>query len=88
MTTSGAPAHSPESAGEKARRIHAAIPAGGLFFEKEWRISPEPMRIDAGLQAEFLALGGRLLRFYRALNDLYYASAEGAAPASVAQLLD
>ncbi len=76
------------SAADRAARIRAAIPAGGLFDGATWRISPEPFRLEAPLAREFESLGRVVLQFYRAVNLLYRRSVEGKAPAWVATLLD
>ena len=51
---------------ETARAVHAAMPAGGLFHEKEWRIAPAPFPLPAGLADELEKLGYRLTLFLRA----------------------
>jgi hypothetical protein len=69
-------------------RLRAAIPAHGLFSEKDWLLSPEPLRLDAALIVQLEKLGHRLERFQRAANELYLRSASGKAPAWVADYLD
>jgi hypothetical protein len=76
---------SPQQAAEFVR---ARIPNAGLFAGMEWRISPEPFRIEKRLLAEFEKLGRVLLQFNRAVNQLYRKSAAGNAPAWVAEYLD
>ena len=73
---------------ETVRAIHAALPEGGLFHEKDWRISPRPFPVDQGLFEEIEKLGYRLLLFLRACEQLYRLSAKGRQPAWVAELLD
>lgn len=73
---------------ETVRAIHAALPAGGLFHEKEWRISPRPFPVEPALFEEIEKLGYRLLLFLRACEQLYRLSAKGRQPAWVADLLD
>jgi len=68
--------------------IRAAIPADGLFAEKDWLLSPEPLRLDARFVEELEKLGHRLQVFQRATNELYLRSANGKAPAWVADYLD
>jgi hypothetical protein len=77
-----------ESAGERARWIHSRLPAGGLFAGHDWRISPDPFRLDPALARELDSLGRVLLQFYRAVNLLYRRSAEGKQPEWVARWLD
>jgi hypothetical protein len=76
---------SPQQAAEFVR---AKIPNAGLFAGMEWRISPEPFRIEKRLLAEFEKLGRVLLQFNRAVNQLYRKSAAGNAPEWVAENLD
>jgi hypothetical protein len=73
---------------ESVRAIHDALPEGGLFHEKEWRISPRPFPLDAKLQEEIEKLGYRLLLFLRACEQLYRLSAKGRLHPWVADLLD
>jgi hypothetical protein len=76
------------SAGERARLIRAQLPSQGLFAGHEWRVSPEPFRLDPRLAGELESLGRVLLQFYRAVNLLYRQSAEGKQPEWVARWLD
>ncbi|MEO6738869.1 MAG: hypothetical protein ABIP20_01360 [Chthoniobacteraceae bacterium] len=69
-------------------RLRAEIPSAGLFAEKDWLLSPEPLRLDAALVEELEKLGHRLAIFQRASNELYQRSANGKAPAWVADYLD
>ncbi len=69
-------------------RLRAEIPAAGLFAEKDWLLSPEPLRLDAAFIEELEKLGRRLTIFQRACNELYLRSANGKAPAWVADYLD
>ncbi len=58
-------------------RLHAAIPTAGLFAEKDWLLSPEPLRLDAAFIEELEKLGHRLTIFQRAQNELYHRSVNG-----------
>jgi hypothetical protein len=69
-------------------RLRAAIPADGLFAEKNWLLSPEPLRLGAEIIEDLEKLGHRLLVFQRASNDLYHRSANGKEPAWVADYFD
>ncbi len=69
-------------------RIRAAIPEGGLFAEKDFLLSPEPLRLDAKLVDELEKLGHRLQIFQRACNELYHRSVGGKAAAWVADYCD
>lgn len=73
---------------ERAARIRGALPAGGLFAGKEWRVSPEPFLLPAGLDEELEKLGFRLRKFTEACNLLYRLSVSGKRPAWIADLLD
>ena len=64
-------------AAEQARFVREQLPAGGLFADQHWRISPIPFPVEPGLAKEFETLGRVLLQFYRAVNLLYRQSAAG-----------
>jgi hypothetical protein len=68
--------------------IRGAMPAGGLFQDKEWRVSPQAFPLPAPLLKTINALGVACLAFQRACNRLYHESSRGAAHAWVARLLD
>ena len=72
----------------RAREIRAALPEGGLFHEKSWRVSPDAFLLDAKLAAEIEKLGYRLTRFLRACNQLYRFSVAGRQPEWIAAILD
>ncbi|HWI59682.1 MAG TPA: hypothetical protein VNZ22_20815, partial [Bacillota bacterium] len=72
----------------RAQFVHERLPAGGLFQDQHWRISPEPFTLSPQMVSEIESLGRVLLQFYRALNLLYRQSAEGKQPAWVADWLD
>ena len=73
---------------EKVAAIRAAMPAEGLFADKDWLTSPEPFSIDAKFAEELEKLGYRLHLFNRACNVLYHQSVAGKQPAWVADYLD
>ena len=73
---------------ESARAVRAAMPEGGLFQEKEWRVAPAPFALPDGLAPELEKLGYRLMLFLRACDQLYRQSVKGRQPAWVADLLD
>ena len=73
---------------EKVTAIRAAMPAEGLFADKDWLTSPEPFSIDAKFAEELEKLGYRLHLFNRACNLLYQQSIAGKQPAWVADYLD
>jgi len=76
------------SPAEQAQFVRDQLPAGGLFADQHWRISPVPFALGADLAREFESLGRVLLQFYRAVNLLYRQSVAGKQPPWVAQLLD
>ncbi len=71
-----------------AREISEALPEGGLFHEKSWRVSPDAFPITEEFAEELDKLGYRLMLFVRACNQLYRLSVAGKQPAWVAELLD
>jgi hypothetical protein len=72
----------------RAERIRAALPPGGLFAGKEWRVAPEPFVLPPGMDEELEKLGFRLRKFTEACNLLYRLSVSGKRPAWIAELLD
>jgi hypothetical protein len=72
----------------RAARIRAALPPGGLFAGKEWRVAAEPFELPAGMDEELEKLGFRLRKFVEACNLLYRLSASGKRAAWIAELLD
>ncbi len=73
---------------QKAAIIRDAIPEGGLFAEKAWRISPTPFPLDRKLVKRLEMLGPVLLRFQRACDVIYRRSRKGTLPAWIAEYLD
>lgn len=69
-------------------RLREEIPSTGLFADKEWLLSPEPLRVGASSFRELEKLGHRLMVFQRASNELYHRSVNGKAPPWVAEYLD
>jgi hypothetical protein len=81
------------TAREQAHYLYEAIPPGLFRVQDEneriaWRVSPEPFALSAAQVETIERLGTDLLRFYRALNNLYNRSARGTAPAFIADYLD
>jgi hypothetical protein len=74
--------------GVRAARIRAALPPGGLFAGKEWRVAAEPFALPAGMNVDLEKLGFRLRKFVEAGNLLYRLSVAGKRPAWIAELLD
>ena len=68
--------------------IRKAFPEEGLFAEKDFLLSPDPLPIDDKFAKELEQLGHRLYIFQRASNELYQRSIKGKQPAWIAQYLD
>lgn len=73
---------------DRISAVRAAMPAEGLFADKEWLLTPEPFAIDERLHEELVKLGHRLNLFNRACNLLYHLSIQGKQPRWVADYLD
>src|SRR2546426_3159682 len=73
---------------DKLDAIRSAMPAEGLFAEKDWLLSPEPFAIDRKFEKELEQLGHRLFVFQRACNQLYHQSVKGKQPGWIARYLD
>lgn len=73
---------------KKVQAIRDAVPAEGLFAEKEWLVSPEPYLITDEFAEDLDKLGYRLHLFLKACNQLYFASVKGRQPTWIAELLD
>ncbi len=52
--------------------IRAAFPPQGFFAEKEWRLSPQALALDAATATLIRELGPALRAFQRACNRLYF----------------
>ena len=79
---------SPDSAEAKVAAVREAFPQGGLFADKDWLMSPEPLRLPKKVVAELGRLGHQLSVFQRATDTLYRQSVRGKAPAWLADYLD
>ena len=73
---------------ERIAAIRARIPQGGLFADKEWRLSPEAFPLSEAQAERVAKLGPLLHKFNRACNLLYRQSVKGKQPAWIADLLD
>jgi len=73
---------------EKLDAIRAALPAEGLFADRDWLISPDPFPISEKFVSELEQLGHRLFVFQRACNQLYQLSFRGKHPGWIAKYLD
>jgi len=73
---------------ERVAAVERAVPAEGLFAEKEWLVSPTALPLSGEFVEELERLGYRLWLFVRACNLLYQQSARGKQPAWIADYLD
>ncbi|MDQ2658829.1 MAG: hypothetical protein M3Y03_00235, partial [Verrucomicrobiota bacterium] len=73
---------------EKLATIRAAVPAEGLFAEKDWLLSPDAFPVEEPFVKDLERLGHQLFVFQRACNQLYHQSIKGKQPAWVAHYLD
>lgn len=80
--------NTPASDEEKVNAVRAALPAEGLFSEREWLLSPQPFALEARWVEELDKLGHRLHLFNKACNLLYQLSAQGRQPRWIADYLD
>lgn len=71
-----------------AAALRVALPPGGLFAEREWRLAPRPFGLPPKLFRRIEELGPRLLGFYRAANLLYRRSVAGKEPEWIARYLE
>jgi hypothetical protein len=88
ISTGAMPLPSAKENIETARRIHAALPQGGLFAEKAWRISPEPFALSKKEVKTLEKLGPLLLRFQKACDLIYRRSRNGSLPGWISEYLD
>jgi len=89
MTMSTAPrTATPDSAEARVAAIREAFPSGGLFADKDWLLSPQPLRLPKKVVAELERLGHQLSVFQRAADTLYRQSVKGKVPAWIAEYLD
>jgi hypothetical protein len=72
----------------RAERVRAAMPEGGLFAEKEWRVSPEPFVLSKSEVRQLEHLGPLFHRFQKTGDLLYRRSRGGTLPAWIAKDLD
>ena len=82
------PDSQPETDQARVAAVRAALPAQGLFAEKEWLFSPRAFSLSAEFVEELEKLGYRLNLFQRACNLLYQLSVKGKQPAWIAAYLD
>ena len=73
---------------QRAEQIQAALPEGGLFAEKAWRVSPDPFPLDKKTVKALQNLGPMLLRFQQAADTIYRRSKKGTLPEWISAYLD
>lgn len=70
------------------QQIQAAWPDKGLFVDKSWYLSPEPLRLEKGEVRELERMGQVLAAFQEAQDRIYRRSAKGKVAPWLADLLD
>jgi len=68
--------------------LQAALPEGGLFRDRNWRWSEQPLRLGKDDLRFLETLGKKIAAFLRVSSRLYQSSAAGQAPAWIAEWLD
>jgi len=68
--------------------LRAALPAEGLFADKDWLLSPEPLALAPALAGELERLGHRLRVFLHAADALYHRSFKGRLPSWIAGVVN
>lgn len=68
--------------------LQAAIPSEGLFADKSWLLSPEPLYLEEKQRRELERMGAILASFQEAQDRIYRRSSKGRIAAWVAELLD
>ena len=88
----------PASPVERARYVAEHLPphlfrsvagdAAPQAAQVAWRITPEPFPLSPATVERLRTIGADLLKFYRALNKIYFQSVRGSAPAFVREYLE
>lgn len=73
---------------DRAARIQAALPEGGLFAEKAWRVSPEAFPLSKKEVKTLEKLGDLLHRFQKTCDLIHRRSRKGTLPSWIADYLD
>jgi len=68
--------------------IQKHLPEEGLFKEKSWRFSPEPLVLAKKDVRRLESFGHLFAQFQRACDEIYYQSVSGKLPSWIHQLLD
>jgi hypothetical protein len=77
-----------DSMDPRIQHVVNALPPGGVFDAKSWRVSPEAFPLAPAEHEALEKLGRRLFAFVKACNLLYRQSVRGKAPPWIAQWLD
>jgi len=64
------------------------LPAEGLFKEKSWRFSPEPLPLSKKNLRRLESFGHLFAQFQRACDEVYYQSVKGKLPSWIHELID
>lgn len=86
MTKMGATSNA--TAKERINTIRRAFPKSGLFANKKWRISSEPLSLPKKITKELNSLGHLLANFLKASNTIYNQSVKNKVPDWVHSYLD
>lgn len=70
------------------RRLRQDLPPHGLFADREWLFSPEPLALPRALAGELERLGHRLVRFQEACDVVHRRSRRGSLPRWIAGYVD
>ena len=73
---------------ERAAFVRERLPGAGLFADKQWRVSPEPLFLPRKSRKVFEDLGRILLKFYQGLDLLYRQSHSGKQPEFPSRWMD
>lgn len=68
--------------------LQDAFPSGGLFADKSWLLSPEPLRLEERERRDLDRMGGVLAAFQEAQDRIYRRSSKGRIHPWLAELLD
>ena len=86
MTKIGATSNA--TAEERVNAIQGAFPKSGLFANKKWKISSEPLALPKKITKELNSLGHLLANFLKASNTIYHQSVKNKVPSWLCAYLD
>ena len=76
------------TAKERVNAIQGAFPKSGLFANKKWKISSEPLALPKKITKELNSLGHLLANFLKASNTIYHQSVKNKVPSWLCAYLD